>query len=58
MLNSFFLVFWLTTADHAVKLSSDMFPDSKQVKKYQFGLIKTTHMLTRAVAKQITSDLK
>ena len=35
-----------------------MFPDSKIVDKYRCGYTKTTHMLTGAVAKQITSDLK
>ena len=35
-----------------------MFPDSKIVDKYQCGYTKTTHMLTGAVAKQITSNLK
>ena len=35
-----------------------MFPDSKIVNKYRCGRTKTTHMLTGAVAKQITSDLK
>ena len=35
-----------------------MFPDPKIVNKYRCGGTKTTHMLTGAVAKQITSDLK
>ena len=35
-----------------------MFPDSKIVNKHRCGRTKTTHMLTGAVAKQITSDLK
>ena len=36
-----------------------MFPDSKIVKKYHIcGCMKTTHMLTRSVTKQITSNLK
>ena len=35
-----------------------MLPDSKIVDKYQRGYRKTTYMLTAAVAKQITSDLK
>ena len=35
-----------------------MFPGSKIVNKYRCGHTKTTHMLTGAVAKQITSNLK
>ena len=35
-----------------------MFPDFKIVNKYQCGCMKITHMLTGAVAKQITSNLK
>ena len=35
-----------------------MFADSKIVNKYQCGCTKTTHMLTGAVAKQITTNLK
>ena len=35
-----------------------MFPDSKAVNKYRCGCTKTTHMLTGAAARQITSDLK
>ena len=35
-----------------------MFPDSKIVNKHRCGRTKTIHMLTGAVAKQITSDLK
>ena len=34
-----------------------MFPDSKIVNKYRCGRTKTTHMLTGAVAKDITGDL-
>ena len=45
-------------ADHTAKLFRNMFPGSKIVNKYRCGRTKTTHMLTRAVAKQITSDLK
>ena len=48
----------MSTADHTAKLFRNMFPDSKIVNKYRCGCTKTTHMLTRAVAKQITSDLK
>ena len=48
----------LSTADHAVKLFRNMFPDSKIMNKYRCGRTKTTHILTGAVAKQITSDLK
>ena len=35
-----------------------MFPDSKIVNKHRCGRTKTIHMLTGAVAKQITRDLK
>ena len=35
-----------------------MFSNSKIDNKYQFGRTKTTHTLTRTVAKQITSNLK
>ena len=35
-----------------------MFPDSKMANKYECGRTKTTHMPTRAVVKQITSDPK
>ena len=35
-----------------------MFSDSKIVNKYLCDRTKTTHMLTRAVLEQITSDLK
>ena len=48
----------LRTADHAAKLFRKMFLDSKIVNKYRCGRTKTTHILTRAVTKQITSDLK
>ena len=61
MVFSGFLVehnFPLSTADHAAKVFRNMFPDSKIVNKYRYGCTKTTHMLTGAVAKQITSDLK
>ena len=43
----------LSTADHAVKLFRNMFPDSKIMNKYRWGRTKTTtYMLTGAVAKQ------
>ena len=48
----------LSSADHVAKLLRNMFPDSKIVNKYQCGCTKKTPMLTVAVAKQITSDLK
>ena len=48
----------LSTADHAAKPFRNMFPDSKIVNKYQCGRMKTRHMLIRAVAKRITSNLK
>ena len=48
----------LTTVDHAAKLFRNMFLYSKTVNRYRCGRTKTTHMLTRAVVKQITSDLK
>ena len=48
----------LSTANHAAKLFKDMFPDSEIVNKYRCDRTKVTHMLTGAVAKQITSDLK
>ena len=48
----------LKTADHVAKLFRNEFPDSKMVSKYQCGCTKTTHMQTRAVAKQITINLK
>ena len=48
----------LSTADHAAKLFRNMFPDSKIVNKYRCSCTNTTHILTGAVAKQITSDLK
>ena len=35
-----------------------MFPDSKIVNKNRYGHTKTIHMLTVAVARQITSNLK
>ena len=48
-----------STADHTAKLfSRNMFPDSKIVNKYQCGCTKTADRLTRAVAEQITSNLK
>ena len=48
----------LRTANHVAKLFRNVFPDFKIVSKYRCGQTKTTHMLTRAVAKQITSDMK
>ena len=42
--------FPLRTADHAVKLFRNMFPDSKMVNKYRCGCTKTTLMLIRTVA--------
>ena len=48
----------LSTADHAAKLLRNMFPESKIVNKYRCGRRKATHILTRVVAKQSTSDLK
>ena len=48
----------LITADHAAKLFRKMFPDSRIVNKYRCGLTNATQMLTGAVAKQITSNLK
>ena len=48
----------LSTTDHAAQLFRNMFPDSKIVNKHRCGRTKTTHMLTGAVAKQITSNLK
>ena len=41
----------LSTANHAVKLFRNMFPDSKIMTKYRCGRTKTTHILTGAVAK-------
>ena len=48
----------LRTADHAAKFLRNMFSDSKIVNKYLCDRTKTTHMLTRVVSEQITSDLK
>ena len=48
----------LNTADHAAKLFRNMFPDSKIRNKYRSGRTKTAHMLSGAVSKQITNDLK
>ena len=48
----------LIAADHTAKLFRNMLPDSKIVNKYRCGRTKTTHMLARAVSKQIISDLK
>ena len=50
--------FPLSTADHAAKLFRNIFPDSEIKNNYQCGHTKTTHMVTEAVAKPITSDLK
>ena len=61
---AFYLVFWsnhhlpLSIGDHFDKLFRNMFSDSKIVSKHRCGLMKTTHMLTGALAKQITSNLK
>ena len=38
--------------------SDNMFPDFKIVNKYRCGRTKAKHMLTGAVTKQITNDLK
>ena len=48
----------LITADHTAKLFWKIFPDFIIVNKYRCGLTNTTQMLTEAVAKHITSDLK
>ena len=49
----------LSIADHtAKKLFRKMFPDSKITYKYWCGHTKTTTMLTEAVEKQTTSNLK
>ena len=48
----------LSTAGHVAKLFKNMFPDSKIVNKYWCGCMKRTHMLTGAVAKQITGSMK
>ena len=48
----------MSTAYHFAKLFRNIFPDSKIKNKYQCGHTKITHMVTGAVAKQITSDLK
>ena len=48
----------IATADHAGKLFRAMFPDSKIANKYKSGWTKTTHMLTGAVSKQTTDNLK
>ena len=45
----------MRTADRAAKQFKNMFADYKIVHKYRCGRMKTTHMLTRAVAKQIAS---
>ena len=51
--------FPLKTENHAAKLFRNMLPVSKiQMNKYRCDRTKTTHMLTRAVSEQITSDLK
>ena len=46
------------TADHAAKLSRNMFPDSKIVKEYRSDCTKTENMINRAIAEKITSVLK
>ena len=48
----------MRTENHAAKLFRNMFSDSKILKKYLCDRTKTTHMLTRVVSEQITSDLK
>ena len=48
----------LSTVDHTAKLIRNLLPSYKIVKKYQCVRTKTTHMLTEAVGKQITSKLK
>ena len=48
----------LSTADHTAKLFRNIIPDSKIVNRYRYGCMKTRHMLTGAVAKQITDNLK
>ena len=60
MLFSGFLVenYPFRNANHAAKLFRNMFSDSKIVNKYLCDDTKTTHMLTRAVSEQITSNLK
>ena len=61
MLFSGFLVehnLTLRTENHAAKLFRNMFPDSQIVNKYRCDYTRATHMLTRVVLEQITSDLK
>ena len=60
MLFSGFLVenYPFRNANHAAKLFRNMFSDSIIVNKYLRDDTKTTHMLTRAVSEQITSNLK
>ena len=48
----------IATADHVEKLFKAMFPDSKIAKKYSCSQTKTTHILSRAVAKESIFDLK
>ena len=48
----------LATADHAGKLFTSMFPDSRIANKHKCGRTKTSHMLTGSVAKHLTDDLK
>ena len=47
----------LSTGDHVAKLFRSIFPNSK-IYKYQCGCPKTTHVLTGAVPKLITGNLK
>ena len=47
----------IVTADHVGKLFRGMFFDSKIAKKYSCSQTKTTHILSRAVAKESIFDL-
>ena len=48
----------MITADHAANLFRNMFPDFEIINKYRCGRMKTTHMVSGAVAKQRTNNLK
>ena len=50
--------FALSTADYTAKIFRNMLPDSKILNKHRWDCTKTTYVLTGAVAKKITSDLK
>ena len=50
--------FALSTADHTAKIFRNMLPGCKISNKHRCDCTKTTHVLTGAVAKKITSDLK